>query len=79
MNKLDFIYYKLCKKYGFERIAYKKEIKSFIDMKPNPENKDEFIYNEDLGESFGGIYFINIYTKEKIDLRKEQMEGTFNE
>lgn len=78
MNKVDFIYYKLCKKYN-NNVAMKRNIVNYIDMKPSEENPELFEYKEDLGETLGSIYFINLANNTKIDLRKEQEEGTFNE
>lgn len=75
MNKVDYIYFCLCQKYGNEAIAFKKEIKTQYDMvfKDNlfePQDEPNYL--------LGGVYFINIFTKEKIDLKKEAELGTFN-
>lgn len=76
MNKIDFIYLKLCQKYS-NSIFMKKEIKNHLDMYPNKDNIWE--YQQDLGISFGPVEFWRFDSDKmiKIDLKKEQENGTF--
>ena len=76
MNKIDFIYYKLCQKYGRESICMKKKIIEHMQMK---EEDNIWVLDEYLGINLGPIEFYNIDTKEKIDLKKEAENGTFKD
>lgn len=82
MNNVDYIYLKLCLKYGFNNIAYKKDI-----IKQYETNIKDNIYeidNSNLQKTpvyliSNQIYFINTKTNKKIDLQEEMNNGTFNE
>lgn len=78
MSKLDFIYYKLCLKYGEDSIFMKKKIVHWHDMYPNKDNVWES--QQELGVNLGPIEFYKLDDKKeliKIDLKKEQENGTF--
>ena len=74
--KIDIIYYKLGQKYGFENIAFRKELKTVYDTKQ--EENGSFTISKKIGEYFGSIYFINTKNNTKIDLQEEVKLGTFN-
>lgn len=74
MNKTDFIYYKLCEKYGRDAIYMRKNIIDYINMK---SENNIWVEEQYLGSTLGPIEFYNVKTKEKIDLRKEAENGTF--
>lgn len=78
MDKVFQIYYLLCKKYGFDKIAIKYKISSQIEM----EKKDEIftqIENIPIKELIRGVVFINLDTMNEINVGEElngrQQEG----
>lgn len=77
MNKIDFIYLKLCEKYGNLNIFLRRDIKHHIDMVINEDNVWE--ESKELGISLGPIEFWKYEhgTIIKIDLKEEQLNGTF--
>lgn len=85
MNKIDFIYLKLCQKYGNKNIFLRRNINTHYEMKPNEDNVWEF--SEELGLSLGPIEFYKYgYGSEgnynnliKIDLKQEAESGTFED
>lgn len=80
MNKIDFIYLKLCEKYGYNCIYLRRDIKTYYDTYPNKENVWEV--NQTLGVNLGPIEFwanLGGTRLEKIDLKKEQEDGTFKD
>ena len=78
MNKIDFIYLKLCEKYGYNSIYLRRDIKTYYDTYPNKE--DVWEVQQELGINLGPIEFwanLGGTRLEKIDLKKEQEDGTF--
>ena len=77
MNKVDFIYLKLCKKYGNNFIFLRRDIHNHLDMYPNKDNVWE--HQQELGITLGPVEFWKFDSGKmiKIDLKKEQEDGTF--
>lgn len=71
MNKLDYIYKRLCDKYGYERIAIKKKMIQYIEV----DDKNSFNI---IGEGIGPFYFILINEEKEIDLEQEAKTGLFS-
>lgn len=72
MSILDYIYLRLCQKYGEEEVALKKSIKTIIQY--NSEGTEI----EDSIQYVGKFYFYCISLKKPFDLQKEKDEGLFN-
>lgn len=76
MNKIDFIYLKLCQKYGNNNVFLRRDVKHHFDMVINDDNVWE--ESKELGISLGPIEFWRFDNGLiKIDLKEEQINGTF--
>ena len=75
MNK-QITQYLLGEKYGHSNIGQFNNIRYIIDM----EQDDDGVWSKikSTKQQITGTYFMNIETKEKIDLKKEINEGLYN-
>lgn len=80
MNRTQHIHFLLGEKYGHENIGLINVISYKVDAKEQKDG-DNIVWsveNLESGQRFiSGHKFININTKEFIDLRKEKEEGLF--